>query len=188
MSKNIPQKKKIYLSLLHILHLSNAFQRIIYPILRFLFLLQALARHEYSSKMPQIRHFLVTYHFIHISYPTPTNTRKYKPKPIESTIEPLQCLQPVCFQPFFPNTFCIYLLSSSVPAANPLLYKKTYKKINKICHVTSLNLYNNGTLMTLDMPPPMPKYVTLLPPNVCQITIICVTLLHTTRYIYTSRY
>lgn len=54
-----PSKKKIYLSLLHILHLSNAFQRIIYPILRFLFLLQALARHEYSSKMPQIRHFLV---------------------------------------------------------------------------------------------------------------------------------
>lgn len=38
--------------------------------------------------------------------------------------------------------------------------------------------------MTLDMPPPMPKYVTLLPPNVCQITIMCVTLLHPTRYIY----
>lgn len=42
--------------------------------------------------------------------------------------------------------------------------------------------------MTLDMPPPMPKYATLLPPNVCQITIMCVTLLHPTRYIYTSRY
>lgn len=71
-----------------------------------------------------------------------TITNKYKKIPAETNRRVPENHRNACnphiFSLFFPHVFCIYRLSSSVPSTNPLLYKKTYKRINKMCHVTSL--------------------------------------------------